>query len=85
MLTLITSNDTPTDVTPSVANSGITTKNIVFKVWSSNVVPILEKRIDSDVIELDNIARGKGGIVAMQACMERDQKHLLQGGLPIYA
>jgi hypothetical protein len=49
------------------------------------VVPILEKRIDSDVIELDNIARGKGGIVAMQACMERDQKHLLQGGLPIYA
>ncbi len=58
-------NITPIDVTLSAIASDITTSNIVYKAQSLNVVPILEVGIDFDVIELDNIARCEGGIIAM--------------------
>ncbi len=73
-------NATPTDVTPSAGNSGITT----IKAQTSSVVLVLEEGIDFDAIELDDTTRGEGDIVVMQACMEGDWKHLLHEVFPIY-
>jgi hypothetical protein len=41
------------------------------------VVLVPEERIDFDAIESDNTTTSEGDIVAMQAGMEGDQKHLL--------
>jgi hypothetical protein len=48
------------------------------------VVFILEEGIDFDAIESDDTTKGEGDIVAMQASMEGNRKHLLQEVLPIY-
>jgi hypothetical protein len=74
MLISMALNTTPTNVIPSVTNSGITISNIEYKAQSSNVVPILEEGIDFDEKELNNITRGKGGIVAMYTGVEGDRK-----------
>ncbi len=44
-----------------------------------------EEGIDFNAIESDDTTRGEGDIVAMQACMDGNQKHLLHEMLPIYA
>ncbi len=49
------------------------------------MVLVPEKGIDFDAIELDDTTRDEGDIVAMQACMEGNRKHLLHDMLPIYA
>jgi len=73
-------NDAPTNVTSNEGDSGITTT----KAQSSKVVFVLEEGNDFNAIKSDNITSGEGDI-AMQAGMERDQKHLLHEVLPIHA
>ncbi len=75
------SNVTPTDVTPSIIGSGITIDDMVLKAQTSSLVLVFE---DFDATKLDDTIRCKGDIVVMQACMERNHKHLLQEVLPIY-
>lgn len=73
-------NDAPTNVTPNEGDSGI----ITTKAQSSSVVFVLEEGINFNAIESYNTSSGEG-VIAMQACMEGDRKHLLHEVLPIHA
>jgi hypothetical protein len=60
-------NVAPTDVTPSIIDSGITIDDMESKAQTSSVVLVLE---DSNATKLDDTIKCKRDIVAIEVGME---------------